>query len=482
MKNLISNYLFTVMYQLLLIVTPFITTPYISRVLKPEGIGIEAYVASIVQLFVVFITLSFSLYGSRQIASTQNKEETSEVFWSIFFFKIFSSISVIIIFFLYVNGISEHKNLYFINLLVLFANIIDISWYFFGKEQIKKISIRNMLVKIIGIVLIFTFVKEYDDIDLYVLINAGTFFIGQLIMWIPLFKEVSFVKISFKTIASHFKPIMVLFLPMIMIQVYVLANKIILGNVSGEVEVGYYNQAFKIITIALGVIASFGTVMLPRMASEFTLGNKEEMEKYVSFALQLILIITLPMTFGMMAIAPNFVTWFLGEEFEPVTNLLIIMSPVIFFVGLANVFGIQILIGTNKQNKYSIAVTIGAVLSLIINFVLIKPFASIATSIALLVAEGVGALLQIYFAKSYFNSKKFFQMFIRYFILSALLYISVILVSKYLPLPPLFITFIQLTVGMIIYIVGLVIIKEPIILRLFEMIKDRLPKNKKELE
>ncbi len=462
------------MYQLLLIITPFITTPYISRVLKPEGIGIEAYVTSIVQLFIVFITLSFSLYGSRQIASKQNQKETSEEFWSIFFFKILSSLIVIIFYFFFVNGSSEYKVLYLINIITLLANIIDISWYFFGKEQIKAISIRNILIKIIGIILIFSFVKDYDDLDLYVLISAGTLFIGQLIMWIPLLREVSFAKISFENISSHFKPIMILFFPQIMIQIYVLANKIILGNESGEVEVGYYNQAYKIITIALGVISSLGSVMLPRMAAEFTRGNKAEMEKYVNFALQLILLITLPMTLGMIGIAPNFVTWFLGNDFEPVTNLLIIMSPVIFFVGLANVFGIQILIGTNQQNKYSIAVTSGAILSLIINYVLIKPLASTATSIALLVAEGVGAIIQIYFAKNYFNLKKFFQMFIKYFILSAFVYLSVILVGKYLPFSPLLITFIQLSAGMITYIIGLVIIKEPIILRLYETVKNKL--------
>lgn len=464
------------MYQLLLIITPFVTTPYISRVLKPEGIGIEAYVASIVQLFIVFITLSFSLYGSRQIASKQNQREISEEFWSIFFFKIFASLIVFVIYFFYVGGSSDYKDLYLINILTLLANIIDISWYFFGKEQIKAISIRNMLVKIIGIILIFIFVKEYDDLDLYVLINAGTLFIGQLIMWIPLIKEVSFVKIPFKTIASHFKPIMILFLPQIMIQIYILANKIVLGNESGEVEVGYYNQAYKIIIIALGVISSLGSVMLPRMTSEFSRGNKVEMEKYVNFALQLILLITLPMTLGLIGIAPNFVTWFLGNEFEPVTNLLIIMSPVIFFVGLANVFGIQILIGTNQQNKYSIAVTTGAVLSLIINFLLIKPLASTATSIALLVAEGVGAIIQIYFARNYFSLKKLSKMFMKYFILSILVYISVTLVSKYLSFAPLLITFIQLAVGMITYMIGLVIIKESIVWKLLQTLRNRFSK------
>jgi O-antigen/teichoic acid export membrane protein len=473
MNKLVSNYLFTVMYQLLLIITPFITTPYISRVLKPEGIGIEATVTAVVQLFIVFLTLSFALYGSRQIASKQNQREISEEFWSIFSFKILSSLIVIIIYFLYLNGVSKHKDLYVINIITLLANIIDISWYFFGRELIKTISIRNMIIKIAGVILIFTFVKEYDDLDLYILINAGTLLLGQLIMWIPLLREISFVKVTLKKISRHFRPIMILFLPQIMIQIYVLANKIILGNESGEVEVGYYNQAYKVITIALGVISSFGTVMLPRMASEFSRGNQEEMKKYVSFALQLILMITLPMTLGMIGIAPNFISWFLGKGFEPVTDLLIIMSPVIFFVGLANVFGIQILVGTNQQNKYSVAVTTGAILSLIINFLLIKPFASIATSIALLVAEGVGAMIQIYFARSYVSFKKFFLMLVKYLVLSLLVYISVILVSKYLTLAPVLITFIQLTIGMMTYLVGLVIIKEPMMLKLLSSTKNK---------
>lgn len=89
MKKLISNYLFTVIYQLLLIITPFITTPYISRIFKPEGVGIEAYVSSIVQLFVVFISLSFALYGSRQIASKQSQKRFQLSFGPFLLLKLF---------------------------------------------------------------------------------------------------------------------------------------------------------------------------------------------------------------------------------------------------------------------------------------------------------------------------------------------------------------------------------------------------------
>ena len=166
-----------------------------------------------------------------------------------------------------------------------------------------------------------------------------------------------------------------------MIQIYILVNKIVLGRVSGEIEVGFYNQADKVIRIALGFITSLGSVLLPRMSKEFSQGNLDSMKKYIKYALQFVLMITLPMTLGLIGIAPNFISWFLGDDFKPVINLLMIMSPVIFFVGLANIFGVQILVSTNQQNKYGISITIGAILSLITNILLVTHISSTATTL-----------------------------------------------------------------------------------------------------
>lgn len=473
MKKILSNYLFTVMYQMLLLITPFITTPYVSRVLKPEGIGIDATVTTIVQLFSVFITLNLSLYGSRQIASKHDKLSTSKEFWSIFSFQFFMATMNILVYLIFIALNANYQHLFYIHIFTLLAYSIDISWFFYGKEQIKKVSIRNMIVKLVGIFLIFKLVKSYDDLSTYVAINAGTLFLGQLVMWVPLFKEVQFVKITIKDVILHVKPIFVLFLPQIMIQIYSLLNKIILANISGEVEVGFFNQGYKVITLALGIISSLGSVMLPRMASEFSQGNKEEMEKYVNFALQFVLLITLPMTFGMIGIAPNFVSWFLDKGFDPVTDLLIIMSPVIFFVGLANVFGIQILIGTNQQNKYTLSVSIGAMLALIVNYLLIGPFASKATAIALLTAEATGALIQLYFTRNYFSLKKFLLLLVKYSFLSFVLYLAIRGTYSILALPSILLTFVQLAIGVLIYFIGLFIIKDSFVLKMLELFKVR---------
>ncbi|MCM3693179.1 flippase [Neobacillus niacini] len=473
MSKLISNYLFTVVYQLLLMLTPFITTPYVSRILKAEGIGIDAYVTSIVQLFLVFIILSIPLYGSRQIATKQTQEASSKEFWSIFTFQALVSLVNIFIYFIFVSNVNEYKDLFLINIFTILASSLDISWYFIGKEQMKKIAIRNMIVKIAGIILIFVLVKDFDDLPLYQLINGGTLFIGQLIMWVPLLKEVKIVKYTFKELKAHVQPILVLFLPQLLIQVYVLVNRIVLGNVSGEVEVGFYNQANKVIRIALGVISALGTVLLPRMASEFAKGNHNEINKYINYALQFVLLITLPMTFGMMAIAPNFVEWFLGRDFLEVSSILMIMSPVIFFVGLANVFGVQILISTNQQNKYSISITVGAILSLLINFMLVSPFGSTGTTIALVVAEGVGAIIQMYFARKYYNFGYFLKLFFKYLLISLILFIAASLFAMLVDISPIMITFIQLLIGFVVYFVGLLITRDTLVMKLLKTTQNK---------
>lgn len=479
MGKLVSNYLFTVTYQLLLMITPFITTPYVSRVLKPQGIGIDAYVMSIVQLFLVFAILSIPLYGSRQVATKESITETSKEFWSIYIIQIIVSLFTCIMYFLFISVTTDYKELFFIHIFSLVAAAIDISWYFIGKEQIKKITIRNILIRLLGIFLVFALVKDYNDLSLYIIINTTTLFAGQLIMWIPLLKEIRYVKITFLNIKPHILPIITLFIPQLLIQVYVLANKVVLGNISGETEVGYYNQANKIIKLALGVITSLGTVLLPRMALEFSKGNISQIKMYTKYTLQFVLMITLPMTFGMMSIAPNFVNWFFGKGYSEVATLIILMSPVILFVGLANIFGLQILIPTNQSNKYSIAVTVGAVLSLIVNLILVPSYGGIGTVVALLVAEVIGALILMFYAREYFIMSYFMKLFCRYFVLSIGVYILVILIGNIMSCSPLLITVIQLLVGGAFYLAGLLIIRDSMIGKLVNVINSKLVKRGK---
>ena len=156
------------------------------------------------------------------------------------------------------------------------------------------------------------------------------------------------------------------------IQIYIVLDKVLLGYVVNEKEVGFYDQASKIVKLSLSIVTSLGTVMLPRIASEFSKGNYEKIKQYSQDSMQFILILALPLMVGLAGIANTLVPWFLGPGYEKVVPLIVMMSPIIVFIGLSNLFGIQILLPTGQQSKLTISVLAGAVISIIVNILLIK--------------------------------------------------------------------------------------------------------------
>ena len=96
-KSIAKNYIYNLLYQMLTIVLPLITTPYLSRVLGAESIGIYGYTLSIVTYFVLFGSLGIAMYGQREIAYLQNdKEKCSKTFWEIVIIR-FITLSIALI-------------------------------------------------------------------------------------------------------------------------------------------------------------------------------------------------------------------------------------------------------------------------------------------------------------------------------------------------------------------------------------------------
>ena len=100
-KSIAKNYAYNLIYQVLTLILPLITTPYTSRVLGAEGIGIYGYTHSIVTYFILFGSLGIAMYGQREIAFNQdNKEKKTNIFFSIVILRcITMSISMIIFYF-----------------------------------------------------------------------------------------------------------------------------------------------------------------------------------------------------------------------------------------------------------------------------------------------------------------------------------------------------------------------------------------------
>ena len=407
-KSITRNYLYNMSYQLLAIIIPIITTPYISRVLGSENIGIYSYTISIVMYFITFGTLGIALYGKREIAYLQKDEnKRSKVFWEILIFRCITLIiSTILFYFIFIIKDNEYKIYYKILLIELISSAIDISWFFIGLEEFKKAVTRNFAIKVISVIAIFVFVKTKNDLIKYFLIYVLSNIVGNLTLWLYLPKMIK--KVSFKefNVLKHLKPTIELFIPQIAIEVYTLLDKTMIGAIiNDKSEVGFYDQSQKIIKILLTIITSLGTVMMPRIASKFVDNKKEDIKRYMEKSFSIVFLLAFPLIFGLIAISKTFVPVFFGEGYEKVVILMQVISPIILFIGLSNVTGVQYLLATKKQKEYTISVILGAILNLILNSILIWKLGALGASIATVLAELLVTIVQLIFIKNEINIK-----------------------------------------------------------------------------
>ena len=460
-KSIVKNYLYNLSYQLLVIILPLITTPYVSRVLGPEGIGAYSFTNSITQYFILFGALGLNLYGQREIAYKQsNKKEYSKLFYEIFILKTICLSLSIVVFYLMASNYTRYSQIFYIQIIDIVAAIFDISWLYQGLEDFKRIVIRNFLVKILGVILIFLFVKSPSDLYIYVLCYSGTLLLGNLSMFLYLPNTVTKLKLKDIDIKKHAKPAFILFIPQISISLYTLLDKTMIGLItSSDAEVGYYEQSQKIIKLLLTIITSLGTVMMPRIANIYAENNSKLINKYMVSTFSFVFLFSLPICFGIVGIANDFVPWFFGEGYDKVIINMIIISPIIVFIGLSNVIGTQYLLTTGKQKYYTKSVILGSIVNFFLNILFIPNFLSYGAAFATVCAECVVTLVQIYSIRNDFNIKYIFRKNLKYLLMSIIMLV-IVLIEGYFLSPNIISTVIQVISGIIIYIVLFIFTKD----------------------
>lgn len=464
-KSITKNYIYNVAYQILITILPLITTPYVSRVLNAEAIGIYSYTISITTYFILFGSLGVALYGQREIAYYQtDKIKRSKIFWEINILRFVTmTIAMVIYYFIYVRQ-GEYKIYYEILLIELLANCLDISWFFRGIEEFKKTVVRNTIVKLISVVLIFTLVKSVDDLYKYFIIYVLSTAIGNISLWLYLPKYIEKVKINELNILKHLKPTIILFIPQIAVQIYTVLDKTMIGMiVSDKAEVGYYEQSQKIIKLLLSIITSLGTVMLPRMAATFANGDNDKMKEYMKKSFNFVFLLAFPMIIGIDSVASKFVPLFFGNGYEKVTNIIYIISPIILAIGLSNVVGTQYLLPTKRQKEYTISVICGAIINFILNMILIRMFKSLGASIATVIAEFSVTAIQLFAIRKDMNIKKIVNLSKKYLVSTIVMGIVVLLIgfkgnNSWTTI------IIQGISGMVTYLVMLIILKDEFLL------------------
>ena len=410
MNKAIRNYSFNLLYEFFLLIIPIAVTPYVARVLKESGSGQYSYAFSINNYFVLFASLGFSIYAQRIIAAHQNDEHKQSVdFWEIFFARLISSCIVLFIYTIIISldlYDEKYRKLMLILAVNIFSVIFDINYFFQGNEEFDKIIIRNIIVRSITIFCIFLFVKSKNDLYKYALIQSSGTLFSNLSMWLYMPKYLKKISIKALNPFYHMKGALILFIPAIAISVYTSLDKIMIGVITkSDVENGNYEYAEKILRMILTIITSLGTVMSPRNSNRFAEGDIKAVEKNVYYTLQFVFFLGVPLMFGIIAIADNFVPWYLGDGYNEVASLIKILSPIIIIVGLSNVFGRQLLIPCKQENDYTISVVFGAIINFALNIILIKNYKSYGAAVATVITEMIVTTAMFFFVRTKIHLK-----------------------------------------------------------------------------
>lgn len=274
-----QNMFYQVMYQMILLLAPLIVSPYISRKLGAANLGIYSYTNSIITYFSLFAQLGISNHGCRYIAAVKDDiEKRNKVFLNIYCVQIITSVLTIAafgIFYLFSN--MDNKNILAIQGIILLANLLDISWYFWGIEKFRFTAIGSSIVKIVNVLLILIFVKDTNDLISYALIMSFTWLVSAVILWIPLLGTIKSMRLSIidiDFIKKNLKPILVLFVPILASSIYHVMDKTMLGAISTYEQLGFYCNADKVINIPIGIFTGMSAVMMPYLSQKKKIRRK----------------------------------------------------------------------------------------------------------------------------------------------------------------------------------------------------------------
>ena len=396
--NIIGNILYQVSYELFAMLLPLFTAPFISRMLGADMLGVKNY-------------------GNREISVHRDTGDLNIWFWSIYSVQFLASLLMLIVYLGYTFFfVREDQAVTAVQAILIVDSMLDISWFLFGMEQFKKTTTCSMVVKILTTAAVFLMVREPGDLLKYCLIMSGGTFINQLLLWFYARKLVGRPVFHGGGGLAHVKPMLILFIPVVAVSLYTMMDKLMLGAMSTNAQMGFYEASERIILCASSVITAFGTVMMPRMTKLFSDGDLRESQRYMKLSVDAIMAIAFAIALGIVSVSRLFAPIFWGEDFAPCAYILSALALSIPFSGFANVIRMQYLIPNGMDGAYILSVILGAVSNLTANSLLIPRCGALGAAVGTVIAEGVVCAAQCLAVKkridilAYLKSTAFFGM------------------------------------------------------------------------
>lgn len=399
-KSIKKNFIYNILLNISKVIFPLITAPYVSRILEPDGVGLFNFANTYANWFALFAALGIPYYGIREIAKIRDNTKLQTEFVSeIISISLLSTVICTFIMFIslfFVPQLNENYVLFLIAGIILYITPFKVDWFFSGKEEFGFITIRSLIIKTIGLLLLFLFVHNKNDLMLYVFLNALCQVLNEIWNYTRMYKLGIRPHFTFN-IKKHIKPLLVLFSSSIAISVYTIMDTLMLGFMSDYTEVGYYNSATHISKGFLPVVTSLATVAMPRLSNYLVNNSWEEIQSLINRSLSVISFMCFPMALGLLCISPTFVPLFLGPDFYGAIVPLQILSVLLVSIGLNNFTGLQVLVSLGYDRYFLYSILFGTVGNFLLNLFLIPYYGSSGAAISSVIAETLILVMMVRF-------------------------------------------------------------------------------------
>lgn len=475
-KSLIKNSIFNIIYTLVNLLFPLITSVYISRILLPAKIGTVSYAQNIASYFVTLAILGLNSYGTREVAKVRgNQEKLNQLFTELIVLNTISSTVASIAYTVLVlvnNGMRASLGLYVVCGLPILFNYINVDWLYQGEEEYVYISCRSIVVKIASFFALLVFVKTSSDYVVYALIGSlatGGNYIFNIV------HTKKFVSLDFSdlNLKRHLKPNFILAASIFLSTLYNKTDITMLGFMASDEQVGYYSYAHKIIIMAVTAGIAISTVFLPRLSYSYKY-DIEEFKRLIKKGTQILSFLLFPMAVGVFVIADEMVRLLFGEAFIASAVTIKIFVPLIFINGFGNLLCYQVVLCTGNERKRLPTYAAGAIINIIINICLIPTLAENGAAIASVISELIVNLYQFIVMRKIvvlpIDKKAVGQAVIT----SVLMGMVLCLVKIYLSLSGFMIVMILVCIGCLVYIFLNYFIHNELLMQIQKMLRERI--------
>ena len=456
---------------------PLITFPYVSRILLPSGIGKVSLATSVITYFTMFAQLGIPTYGIRACAKVRdNRKELTKVSQELLIISIIMSAISYMILFILLFSVSKfrcEKELYVILSFTILLTAIGMEWLYKALEQYTYITMRSVIFKFIALIAMFFLVHKQTD---YVVYGGITIFAASASNILNLFNAYKYINLkpvgnyNFK---RHIKPVLIFFAMSCATTIYTNLDTVMLGFMTTDADVGYYNAAVKIKVILVSVVTSLGTVLLPRASYYIQMGELKEFRRITRKALNFVFLMAMPLMLYFIYFAKEGIFFLSGDNYVGAIIPMQVIMPTLLLIGITNILGIQILVPTGREKIVLYSEIVGAIVDVIINALLIPVYASTGAAIGTLIAEFAVFFVQIYILRDEILDAFRYIPYVK--IIIALLFGSIISLGvKMLNVGCFFSLIISSILFFGSYGVVLLILKEELIFEIFNLIKAKI--------